>query len=161
MDTFYFFTDGSVNTVTKIGYGAYLGVSDLSTSIEIAKSRIKLKCFEGTSSSKLEIQTLLWALSTVEVSNNAMIIFTDSQNIVGLPSRRDNLERNDYRSKNGNLLANHELYKLFFKLTDETGCLFEKVKGHQRSSQKNEIDRLFTLVDRASRNALRKDQSGN
>ena len=161
MDTFYLFTDGSVNTVTKIGYGAYLGVSDLSTSIDIPKSRIKLKCFEDTSSSKLEIQTLLWALSTVEVSKKKLIVFTDSQNIVGLPARRDKLERNNYRSKSGNLLANHELYKSFFKLTDERGCRFEKVKGHQRSSQKNEIDLLFTLVDRASRNALREDQSAN
>jgi hypothetical protein len=29
------------------------------------------------------------------------------------------------------------------------------VRGHQVSNQKDDIDRLFTLVDRVSRNALR------
>jgi ribonuclease HI len=159
MDTFYLFTDGSVNTTTKIGYGAYLVVSDLTTSIEIAKSRIKLNRFEDTSSSKLEIQTLLWALGIVEVSNKKLIIFTDSQNIIELPGRREKLEHNNYMTKTGNLLANHELYKSLFKLIDRHDYKLEKVKGHQKTANRNEIERLFTLVDRASRKALREKYS--
>jgi len=33
------------------------------------------------------------------------------------------------------------------------------VRGHQASNEKSEIDRLFTLVDKAARNALREDNS--
>jgi ribonuclease HI len=36
-------------------------------------------------------------------------------------------------------------------------CELFKVRGHQVSNQKDDIDRLFALVDRASRNALRGD----
>jgi hypothetical protein len=42
-------------------------------------------------------------------------------------------------------------------MVDQLDCEFVKVRGHQALKQKDDIDRLFTLVDRASRNALRKD----
>ncbi len=47
------------------------------------------------------------------------------------------------------------IYKKFFKITDRIDCEFIKVKGHKKSSTKNEIDNIFTLVDKATRNALR------
>jgi len=54
-------------------------------------------------------------------------------------------------------LNNYELYQDFYRMTDQLNCIFVKVRGHQVSNQKDEIDRLFTLVDRASRDALRGD----
>ena len=42
-------------------------------------------------------------------------------------------------------------------MTDQLDCELVKVRGHQASNQKDDIDKLFTLVDRASRNALRGD----
>jgi len=36
-------------------------------------------------------------------------------------------------------------------------CEFIKVQGHKKSSIKNNIDDIFTLVDQATRNALRKN----
>jgi hypothetical protein len=42
-------------------------------------------------------------------------------------------------------------------MTDQLDCEFVKVRGHQVSNQKDDVDRLFTLVDKASRNALRRD----
>lgn len=157
MNTLYLFTDASVATKSKIGFGAFLLISELTISHELAKQNIQLKQFEETSSSKLELQILINALNTISVNNNNLIVFTDSQNIIGLPGRREKLERNNYLSKKGKLLANHELYKSFFILIDQMDLTFEKVKGHQRSGQKNEIEGLFTLVDRASRNALRNE----
>jgi len=38
-----------------------------------------------------------------------------------------------------------------------TDCRFIKVRGHKRSIQKDDIDQIFSIVDRASRNALRKE----
>jgi len=70
--------------------------------------------------------------------------------------RRDRLEQNDYRSKRGKRLKNYALYQEFYKITDLLDCKFVKVRGHQVSNQKDDIDGLFTLVDRASRDALRK-----
>lgn len=161
MDTFFLFTDGSVDTKSKIGFGAFLFISELAISHTLAEQNIHLKRFEETSSSKLELQTLICALNSISVDNIKLIVFTDSQNIIGLPGRREKLERNEYLSKNGKLLDNHDLYRSFFNLIDQRDVTFEKVKGHQRSHQKNKSDDLFTLVDRASRKALRNELLGN
>ena len=150
-------TDGSVSPRSNIGYGAYLVVSERGLSLDSLKPRVKMRRFEHTSSTKLELQTLLWALSDIQVLGNRVIVYVDSQNILGLQERRDWFEQNDYRSKKNKRLNNYELYQEFFRMTDQLDCKFVKVRGHQKSDQKDNIDRLFTIVDRASRNALRGD----
>ena len=151
------FTDGSVNTHSKIGYGAYLAVSERGLSLDSLRLRVKVRRFEHTSSTKLELQTLLWALGDIQALRSRVIVYTDSQNIMGLQGRRDRLEQNDYRSKKNKRLKNYELYQEFYRMIDQLDCEFVKVRGHQVSNQKDDVDRLFTLVDRASRNALRGD----
>jgi ribonuclease HI len=155
MDERMLFTDGSVNTRSKIGYGAYLYISESEIPLDMLTSQVKVKRFEHTSSTKLELQTLLWALRDIQPERRKLIVYTDSQNIMGLQRRRDQLELNDYYSKNNKRLNNYELYQEFFRMTDHLECSFVGVRGHKRSYQKDEIDRLFTLVDRASRSALR------
>ena len=157
IDGLMLFTDGSLNTRSNIGYGAYLAVSEFGLLLDSLKMRFKVKRFEHTSSTKLELQTLLWALSDIKVLAGKVIVYTDSQNIMGLRGRRDRLEQNDYRSKQNRRLNNYELYQEFYRVTDQLDCEICKVRGHRVSNQKNYIDRLFTFVDRASRNALRKD----
>ena len=157
MDELMIFTDGSVNTHSKIGYGAYLAVSERGLSLDSLKPRVKVRRFEHTSSTKLELQTLLWALSDIQALGSRVIVYTDSQNIMGLKGRRDRFEQNDYRSKKNKRIKNYELYQEFYRMTDQLDCEFVKVRGHQVSNKKDDIDRLFTLVDRASRNALRRD----
>lgn len=157
MNELILFTDGSVNTDTKIGYGACLAVSDIKLSLEQLKALIKIRRFENTSSTKLELQTLLWALNDINADGKMLIVYTDSQNIVGLEGRRSRLEKNDYKSKKNKLLNNYELYQSFYKLTDTINCKFVKIRGHKVSSQKDYLDKIFTLVDRASRKALRND----
>jgi len=147
------FTDGSVNTKLKIGYGAYLAFFEGSESQEPLAEKIRVKQFVDTSSSKLELQTLLWALS--EVSASEIISYTDSQNLAGLKSRRKKLEENDYYAKNGKRLNNHELFQQFYKATDKLNIKLNQVSGHMPSSRKSQIDKIFSSVDRASRNALR------
>lgn len=151
-------TDGSVNTQTNIGYGAYLAVSECGLSLDSLRASLKVKRFEHTSSTKLELQTLLWALKDIQAVASRVIVYTDSQNIMGLQGRRAWFEQNDYRSKKNNRLKNYELYQEFYRMTDQLEFEFVKVPGHQRSNQKDDIDRLFTLVDRASRDALRRDR---
>ncbi|MDO9462898.1 MAG: RNase H family protein [Deltaproteobacteria bacterium] len=159
MDELMLFTDGSVNTHSNIGYGAYLAVPEGGLSLDSLRTSVKVRGFEHTSSTKLELQTLLWALSDIQALGNRVIVYTDSQNIMGLQGRRDRFEQNDYRSKKNKRLNNYELYQEFYRMTDQLDCEFVKVRGHKVSNQKDDIDRLFTLVDRASRNALRGDKT--
>ena len=157
MNELMLFTDGSVNTKSKIGYGAYLVVTEHGLSIDLLKKQVKVRRFEQTSSTKLELQTLLWALSDIQALGRKVIVYTDSQNIMGLPGRRERFEQNDYRSKKNKRLNNSKLYQEFYRMIDKLDCELVKVRGHKVSNQKDDIDKLFTLVDRASRNALRGD----
>jgi len=154
------FLDGSVNPYPNIGYGAYLTVHDDDFLSDSLKSRVKVKSFEHTYSTRLELQTLLWALNDILALGDPdrVIVYTDSQNIIGLQGRRKRLESNDYWSKKNKRLNNYELYQKFYRMTDQLDCEFVKVRGHKASNQKDENDRLFTLVDRASRNALREGE---
>jgi ribonuclease HI len=151
------FTDGSLNSQSKIGYGAYLAVSEFSLSLDSLRTCVKVRRFEHTSSAKLELQTLIWALGDIHAVGRKVILYTDSQNIMGLQGRRDRFEQNDYRSKKNKRLNNYELYQEFFRIFDPLDCELVKVRGHQVSNQKDDIDKIFTLVDRASRKALRED----
>ena len=151
------FTDGSVDINFNIGYGAYIVVTEPGLSFDELKKRIKVKRFEQTSSTKLEIQILLWALNEIVSHGKRVVVYTDSQNITRLPERKTRLEQNDYLSKNNRRLNHDELYREFFRITDFMDCEFVKVRGHQPTKNKDEIHRIFTLVDRASRNALRRE----
>ncbi len=55
-------TDGSVNTQSNIGYGAYLAVSERGLSLDLLRTRVKVRRFEHTSSTKL---TGSWGRATL------------------------------------------------------------------------------------------------
>ena len=151
------FTDSSVNPQEKIGFGSFLILEEKNISFEEMKKSIKIKRFENTSSTKLELQTFLWSLKEIIDKNVIIEVYTDCQNIIGLEDRRKRLETNDYKSSKGKLINNQELYKEFFEKIDKLNIIFIKVKGHKKSSLKDEIDNIFNLVDKASRNALREN----
>ena len=150
-------TDSSVNPQEKIGFGSFLILEENEISFEDMKKNIKIKRFENTSSTKLELQTFLWALDEINDKNIIIEVYTDCQNIIGLQDRREKLEKNNFYSSSGKLMNNHELYKDFFEKTDELNLIFIKVKGHKKNSLKDEIDTIFNLVDKASRSALREN----
>ena len=152
-------TDGSVNPKLGIGFGAYLALPNVSETIEELGKLIKIRRFENTSSTKLELQTLLWALS--EISERKVVSYTDSQNIVGLLSRRKRLIENDFCSRGGKKMRNHELYREFFDFIKKFDIQFRLLSGHMRFKEKDQIDEIFSIVDRASRNALRSDMKMN
>lgn len=155
MNPLVLFTDGSVHPPSGIGCGAVLAITDVMESPEVLKDLVRIKRFEQTSSTRLELQTLIWALQHLDAGEREITVYSDSQNIVGLPGRRSRLEARNYCSGKDVPLKNADLYRAFFDLTDTLRCTFVKVKGHKRTHHKSDIDRLFTLVDRASRQALR------
>jgi ribonuclease HI len=137
------FTDGSVTPQTKIGYGAYLLLID-------SQEILKTQRFENTSSSKLELETLLWALGDIVAARSyAITLYTDSQNIVGLDARRVKILQNP-------TLKNYALYQAYFQIRDTLNLTTIKVSGHLKSSLKDETDQYFTMVDKAARQALRR-----
>jgi ribonuclease HI len=165
------FIDGSVNPVLKIGYGSHLIIPDNEVDDVTEKSirqKIRSKKFSLTSSTKLEAQTLLWALDETEkfvkekAEGDLITIFTDSQNLVGLPNRRARLESRNFKSrKDGKDLKNADLYKSIYNILDRLNCRFIKVSGHSKMTEKTRIERIFAQVDRSSRRALREHGNVN
>lgn len=151
------FVDGSVNTRSHIGYGAYLAVSERGLTPDDLMTQVRLRRFAQTSSTRLELQTLLWALSEIQASGRKLVVYTDSQNIIGLAARRERLEQKAYRANNHTLLSNAALYQEFYRLTDQLDCELVKVRGHQAAKQRDDLERLFAIVDKASRKALREE----
>lgn len=102
------FCDGSVNPQLKIGFGAYFILDDESSSFEDIKNSIKIKEFKDTSSTKLELEVLLWALENESIKEKSFIVYTDCQNILGLSERRVKLESNDYKTSIGKTVGNRD-----------------------------------------------------
>ena len=153
------FTDGSVDNKTHIGFGAYLTIENVETPAVDLIAKVKTRQFENTSSTLLELQSLLWAIDDGIFSNKEktikLIIYTDSQNILSLLTRRKKLEQRDYYTNSGKQLKNANLYQHFYNIIDRYDCHIIKVDGHKPQHEKNDIDKIFTLVDKASRLALR------
>lgn len=144
------FCDGSVNPQIKVGFGAYFILDE-----NIQNQNIKTKKFENTSSTKLELEVLLWALEAENIEETKVQVYTDCQNIFSLLNRREKLESNNFKTSTNKIVKNELLYKEFYSFIDKYEIEFIKVKGHKKSSLKDEIDKAFNLVDKASRSALR------
>jgi ribonuclease HI len=165
------FTDVSLNPKIKRGVGAYLilpaSVLDIPPHrIErsLVADRLVIRTFESTSSTKLEVQTVLWALDVYR--NEYMLsptvklrVFSDSQCVAGLLKRRPVLESTGFISRSAQrLLRNAALYRTFYEFHDELGFEVIKVAGHAPSDSHDTIHRIFSYVDKEVRKALGKSR---
>lgn len=150
----FLFCDGSVHASTRQGCGAYLITDTISKPLFVLADSVKTQVFDHTSSTRLELQTVLYALTRAPAADK-VTIFTDSQNIIGLPARRKKLEAQAFCSRQGKPLNNSDLYRSFFSLLDKQSCELIKVKGHSRASGKTMIEQIFALVDQAARRGCR------
>jgi ribonuclease HI len=167
MTGFALFTDVSLDPRRRLGIGAFLLVP--AQFLEIAprdiergeiSARLRLKRFTETSSTKLEVQTVLWALKDFREEFNSpdpgsLRVYTDSQCVAGLLARRARLEANNFTSgRSGRLLKNAPLYRAFYAAYDELGFELIKVAGHSRAGSHDTVRRIFSYVDREVRKAL-------
>mgnify|MGYP003331176134 FL=1 len=107
----FLFTDCSVSSKSGLGVCAYLSVQDLGTPAKSFSEGIRFNTFEGVTSTELELRTLLWAIEECRGIARKATIFTDSQNIVGLPKRRDRLEKSNFQNGSGDRLKLADLYE--------------------------------------------------
>lgn len=148
------FSDGSVQPASGLGFGAYLIVPSIELSLSELAAQVRIVNFADTSSTRLELQTLLHALRQTPAATR-ITLYTDSQNIIRLPVRRERLELLDFCSKRGDVLVNGDLYRHFFALWDERQCQLVKLKGHCREAEKTRLQQVFACVDKTARQACR------
>jgi ribonuclease HI len=174
MNSFALFTDVSVNPQQKIGVGGYLlvPVSYLEVDVhdieqEELSAGLKIKRFTETSSTRLELQTLLWALEDLreELTGTffgSLHVYTDSQCIAGLLGRRTALTESDFVARrSGRPLTNAPLYSDYYRAFDRLGFHVIKVAGHSRAGSHDTVQRIFSYVDREVRKALILWRSGS
>lgn len=152
------FIDASCDPYSKIGYGAKIALRAESSHHPIdAKPLLETRRFTSTSSSRLELETLLWAIAEIPENTVEVVVYTDSQTICGLRARKEKLITAGFRSSSGRPLSQSDLYKRFYEADDRLRLTFKKVVGHTRAREKGSEEQIFSLVDRASRSALRQE----
>ncbi len=162
------FTDASVNSQLKRGVGGYLFLpaeflEASPGSIEKADiiGRLVLRRCTGSGSTQMEIRTIVWALddyrnAVTDYCHGELSVYTDSQCIADLSRRRSGLENKNYISKKTNgEIKNAPLYRKLYSLYDELNMNVVKVAGHSRVASHDTIHRIFSIVDREVRKALR------
>lgn len=165
MDKFALFTDVSLNPQARLGVGGYLLVPQTYLENEPQDIRqtevsegLEVKMFEETSSTMLEVQTVLWAIGNVRdqlAGSSRLKIYTDSQCVAGLIGRRAGLENSDFIGKRSGQPLNHAaLYRSFYAAYDQIGFEVIKVSGHSPVSSHDTVHRIFSYVDKEMRKAL-------
>lgn len=166
MSSFALFTDVSLNPQRQQGVGACLLVpvalldcTPQQVDRTTVAAQLRFRRFTETSSTKLEIQTVLWALDEYlaagHVTSAPVTVYTDSQSVVGLAARRMKLEGNDFIARRSGLpLRNADLYRQFYAARDVIGFTLAKVVGHARAGSHDTVQRIFSCVDQAVRRAL-------
>jgi ribonuclease HI len=162
-------TEASMDPRLKCGVGGYLFLPAASLdagpgSIDNAHimEEIILRKFTETGSTRLEVQTALWALGdyrdTLMIPGHGeLTLYTDSQCVAGLIRRRSGLENNKYISgKRKGEMKNASLYRTFYALHDELGFRVVRVAGHSPSSSHDTLQQLFSCVDRETRKVMRR-----
>jgi len=168
VNNFAIFTDVSVNNQTRRGVGGYLIIPASFLSIEPydfnpddISTRLTIKNFSDTSSTQLEVQTVLWALEDIQDrfpfnTLENLSIYTDSQCVAGLMKRREHLLNSDFVAKrSGQTLANAQLYREFYSAHDRFKFQLFKVPGHSQAGSQTCVQYLFSCVDRRVRSALK------
>ena len=169
IDSYALFTDVSLDTGHKCGIGAYLFIpvsffrkKNHSISREEIAEKLKIRRFQNTSSTKLEVQTVLWALDEIEktVPKHSLMmlqVYTDSQCVAGLQKRRLRLSSCNFISKKtGQPLKNADLYRTFYELSDKMKFSITKVSGHTPASSRDTVHQIFACVDQEVRKALKR-----
>lgn len=161
---FTLFTDVSVSPGLKLGVGAYVMIpaSFLEASSGVIgrpqiTGRLKVRRFEDTSSTRLELQTVLWALTEDgRGPHGSLTIYSDSQCVSGLLKRKLSLLAGGFLSKKTNQqLSNASLYRTFYEFHDELGFHVVKVDGHSGCRVRDTAHRIFSFVDKEARKALK------
>ena len=143
-----------------------LSSNKVASQTPITDLRIRTRLFVNMTSTRLELITVLWALNLFKKSfperraNRACYsgirIITDCKTILDLPSRRDRLQKVEFKSKrSGKLLSNADLYKKYFLLYDEIKPEIIWLKGHSSSQYHDAVQSLFSHVDKTTRARLR------
>lgn len=110
---------------------------------------------QNTTHNRMELTAVIEALTHIAKTvgeEQAIIIYTDSQYVCGIPRRGAKLQANNFMSKQGKVLQNTDLLKRLIALLDALPVELVKVKAHQKPTSEANYNRD---VDKLSRQIVR------
>jgi ribonuclease HI len=147
------FSDASADPQLKTGFGAYLVITDADMNTILTentlKEKLKVKQFSSTSSTQLEIETILCALQDLTLQQpasaliNKVTVYTDSQGVIELPKRRTALELSDFAGRGNKRLKQDRLYQTFYRMQDNIRFELKKLRGHTNVTEKRSWMKYF------------------
>jgi len=142
------YTDGSCHTQLKTGAWASIILHD--------DEKIKLSGLsQNTTHNRMEIYACIESVEYIlkkKTDFKEILIYTDSQYVVGLIERKNKLKAAGFITKAGNPIQNHEMVLQFINLLEKYPIKLIKIKAHQK---KTETENLNIEVDKMVRRLLR------
>jgi len=97
-------------------------------------------------------------LKTNKLNDSKIVIYTDSQYVVGIEGRMYKFKTQDYRTKNGEAIRNEDLVRKLVYFIENMNIYFVKVKAHQKETDTKNYNRF---VDKLCRKLVREYVSEN
>jgi ribonuclease HI len=143
------YTDGSCNTQTRVGAWAAI--------ILYAESKTILQGTEpDTTHNRMELVAVIKAIlfSVEKYPESTLNVFTDSQYVIKLETRKDKLQDNNFITKKGSVLPNADLLKQLIELAEKYPIVFNKVKAHQKVSETENLNREVDIICRKAMRSI-------
>jgi len=150
MNEIIIYTDGSCHTDYRTGAWAAI---ILHNSKEIELSGV----VNDTTHNRMELYAVISAFEYIlkhSKPTELINVYTDSQYVAGIESRKEKLRLSDFKTKAGNYIQNVDLVKNLIEYTEVLQAKFIKVKAHQKKTKERNINRE---VDKLSRKLVREE----
>lgn len=140
------YTDGSCHTQILIGAWASL--------IYLNEKKVKLSDVElNTTHNRMELTAVIKAINYIDelkIQVDEIKIYSDSQYVVNLITRKNKLKNNNFITKKGTLIQNFDLIKLLIHQIETHHLIFIKVKAHEKDGDKKnkEVDAIVRRLVR-------------
>jgi ribonuclease HI len=144
------YTDGSCHTQLRVGGWAAIILVGEEKKILTGKET-------DTTHNRMEILAVIRAIEFIRdhyKEVDAIKVFSDSQYVVGLTTRKEKLVGQGFNTRSGKEIQNIDLVKELLSLTETLPMEWMKVKAHQK---KNELINYNLEVDRLSRKIVREN----
>jgi ribonuclease HI len=141
------YTDGSCHTQQLIGaWGAIVLINDK----KVVLSNIET----DTTHNRMELLGVIKAVEYLKennLANTVIEVYSDSQYVVNLLTRKTRLKQNNFITKKGTLIQNSDLVQKLIQQIETHTINFTKVKAHQKDgdAMNREVDILVRNLVRA------------
>lgn len=139
------YTDGSCNP--------RLGIGGWAATVQISDNKVVLSGFaKQTTHQRMELLAVVKSIEFLVEKNlsiEPIIVYTDSQYVVGLPPRRAKLTGYRFMTRGNLPVANKDLVIVLTRYLEEMNITLVKLKAHQPSELGNqEVDKLSRKIVR-------------